>query len=95
MTAASRMVEERVAELCRSLRRLLGDEDPLVARTLHDLALVCDQTGRREISALLWTEARRSLPDPLDEVSVVVDPEDGECPAATRPTAESRSNPVY
>lgn len=95
MTAACRMVEERVAELCRSLRHLLGDEDPLVSRTLHDLALVCDQTGRTEISASLWTEARRSLPDPLDEVSVVIDPDDGERSAAPLPTAESGRSPVH
>lgn len=59
--------EDLVGDLCRSLRRLLGADDPLVARTLHDLAVLCAADGRRDLSASLWSEARRNLPDPPPE----------------------------
>lgn len=70
VTVAGKAIEDLVADLCQSLRRLLGTDDPLVARTLHDLALLCDANGRNEISASLWSEARRSLPETPEEISV-------------------------
>lgn len=87
MTVARNAIEDQVGEVCRSLRRLLGGDDPLVARTLHDLALQCDAAGRKEISASLWSEARRSLPGTPDEVSVVV--ADGEEVSVTTVDADA------
>jgi hypothetical protein len=55
-------VEALAGELARLLQELLGRGHPVVATTLHNLALACDGAGQEERARWLWKEARANLP---------------------------------
>jgi hypothetical protein len=44
-------------------REVLGPDHPDLARTLHDLAVLQESSGRVEQAGALWAEARRILAD--------------------------------
>jgi hypothetical protein len=65
----STLPDELARQAAELLQELIGPGHPAVAKTLHNLALICDGEGRPEVARCLWAQARSVFDDPVTDIT--------------------------